>query len=283
MFIFKHVKDLRLFLARERNQPHSIGFVPTMGALHKGHIALINRAHEETDIVVCSIFVNPTQFNNQADLIKYPRPIEKDIQLLVKYGNNVLLLPDEAEIYPKNYEPPAINLGHLTSVMEGKFRPGHFEGVAQVVYRLLQITQPHRLYMGQKDYQQQVIIKSMIEQFSLQVKLITCATVREEDGLAFSSRNVRLSSAYRKKAPIIYQALSSVTNMLNKFSIHQIEKKCIALIDSKGLITEYFKIVDPETLQEVNLKNASKLVACTAAWAGDVRLIDNMIIEIPSV
>ena len=194
MFIFKKTEDLRNFLQQKNNVTHDVGFVPTMGALHEGHLSLIRMSKSSNSLCICSIFVNPTQFNQTADLQKYPRTTSKDISLLAKVGCDVLFLPDESEVYPSDLDTSVkIDMNGLDTVMEGEFRPGHFAGVMQVVKRLLDITQPTHLYMGQKDFQQFSIIKHMIKQLDMPVNLVMAPTVREENGLAKSSRNERLT------------------------------------------------------------------------------------------
>ncbi len=279
MFLFKKVKQLQAFLALVRQQRDSVGFVPTMGALHEGHLALIRQAMQQHPYVICSIFVNPTQFNDSSDLAKYPRTPHKDIEMLAKVGCQVLFMPSEAEMYPPGISVKRdFDLGLLDKVMEGAFRPGHFSGVAQVVNRLLEIIAPEVLYMGQKDYQQVMVVRQMLQQTRSKVALVMCPTVRETDGLAMSSRNVRLTPEYRQQAPVIYQTLVQARDMLQQhYSPKEIQAFALKNLAVPGFHPEYFEIVDSATLQPLErLTYATNAIACTAVWAGDVRLIDNM-------
>jgi pantoate--beta-alanine ligase len=279
MFFFKKINQLQAYLNTVRRQNQPIGFIPTMGALHQGHLELIRQAARAGDHTVCSIFVNPTQFNNIRDLEKYPRTPHKDIELLTSVGCNILFIPSVAEIYPPvGFEDPHFEFGSLSEVMEGVFRPGHFTGVAQVVSRLLDIVQPDRLYMGQKDFQQVVIVQSMLQQLQLPVQLVRCPTIREEDGLAMSSRNMRLTPEFRQKAPAIYQALLQAKQFSENGCLPKaIEQQALEKLNEAGLKPEYFEIVNSETLLPIERFNEAKnIVACTAVWAGDVRLIDNI-------
>ncbi len=279
MFAFKKNLDIQAYLASVRWQNRTIGFIPTMGALHQGHLAIIRQAAQAGDHTVCSIFVNPTQFNDVRDLEKYPRTPEKDIALLSSVGCDTLFIPAVEEIYPPNeISHPTFEFGHLAEVMEGAFRPGHFAGVAQVVNRLLELVQPDRLYMGQKDFQQVAIVQSMLQQLKSPVQLVVSPTVREADGLAMSSRNMRLTPEFRQKAPAIYQTLSFAKNAAEYGHAPQaIQQQALAHLTNAGLKPEYFEIVNSETLLPVERFNeAKKIVACTAVWAGDVRLIDNI-------
>jgi pantoate--beta-alanine ligase len=278
MLLFKKVKDLSAYTGRQRKKKAHIGFVPTMGALHEGHLSLIRAARAQSDVVICSIFVNPTQFNEQKDLDTYPRTPHKDIHLLSKVGCDVLFMPEAAEIYPPGLDTQLeLDLHPLDSVMEGAFRPGHFEGVAQVVKRLLDIVQPHSLYMGQKDFQQLTIIRHVIRQLGLPTELVSCPIKREQNGLAMSSRNVRLSKELRDRAAVIHQTLLKAQSWIREMSPAEVEEKALQSLSIPGFRPEYFKIVDPHTLMEVSdLNNGAPPVACTAVWAGEVRLIDNM-------
>lgn len=282
MFSFKNILDLQLYLASVRQQGHTIGFIPTMGALHQGHLTIVRQAAQAGDHTVCSIFVNPTQFNDVRDLEKYPRTLEKDIPLLISVGCDSLFIPAVEEVYPSTpTTPPNFEFGHLAEVMEGAFRPGHFAGVAQVVSRLLHIVQPSRLYMGQKDFQQVAIVQSMLEQLNSPVQLVVSPTVREADGLAMSSRNMRLTPDFRQKAPAIYQTLLFAKKATeNGLSPKEIQQQALQHLTNIGLKPEYFEIVNSETLLPVERFNdAKKIIACAAAWAGEVRLIDNMALK----
>ncbi len=280
MKIFEKKNDLKKFLQKFREGKKTIGFVPTMGALHNGHLALISRAKKENDIAVCSIFVNPTQFNNKEDLKKYPRTLKKDISLLKKQKCDVLFVPDEKEIYPENDTSNnlEIDFGSLDKMMEGKFRPGHFKGVAIVVNKLFKIAMPHKAYFGEKDFQQLAIIKKMTKNLKHNIDIVSCATVREKDGLAMSSRNTRLSIQERKVAPFIYKILKEAKNRVAKFSPYEIKNWAENQFElNKNFRLEYFEISDAETLQAIKKWNKKKsAVACVATYLGNVRLIDNI-------
>ncbi len=281
MKILKTNRGLQNNLSKERNIKKSIGFVPTMGALHEGHMSLIHEAQKECDVVVVSIFVNPTQFNEKSDLEKYPRPIERDTAMLKEHGVDYLFLPSTSQIYPKNLAPtPKINLGQLATTMEGEHRPGHFEGVIQVVYRLLMIVSPDQLYMGQKDFQQFTIIQAMLDQVDLKVELKVCQIHRQEDGLAMSSRNARLSAAAKKKATAIYNSLIYIKNNFHKEPIEKLKSEALEIQQKSGLTPEYIDIADGHSLQSIDNKSASNyIVVCTASWLEGIRLIDNMILR----
>lgn len=276
------VKSIQRELSLLRHNSKTIAFVPTMGALHEGHISLIGLAKKHADTAVCSIFVNPSQFNNTEDLQKYPRTLDLDLALLKNASCDLVFTPAVEEIYPSGLMiKPELNLAHLDKVMEGHFRPGHFDGMLMVVKRLLDIVNPDFLIMGQKDFQQYSLVSMMIRQLSLPYQMIIGDTLREADGLAMSSRNRRLTPEFRIQSKIIYQALLFCQQSINSFSdLSQLGEKCIQLIDSKGLRTEYFNLVDGDSLLEVSDSTLSqKIVACVAAWAGDVRLIDNLIVK----
>ncbi len=280
MFIFKKNNDLRNLLDKVSKKKLKIGFVPTMGALHDGHLSLIASAKKETDLVVTSIFVNPTQFNDQADLVKYPRTLDKDIALLAQANNDVLYAPSVDQVYPKNFNNHRIfDLKGLDNLLEGAFRPGHFNGVAMVVHRLLEIVQPDAIFMGQKDYQQATIIKQLIKSEKLKTRLVMCPIVRSPQGLALSSRNTRLSDDWLKKALVLSKTLKFAKAAIKaKKNIKQIEKEAKQKIKDAGLNPEYFTIINGNSLKNATYSNKI-IVAVTAAWAGDVRLIDNMILK----
>jgi len=281
MLIIKANGALHDFISLHRQNSHRIGFVPTMGALHAGHLELIHSARKTCDVVVCSIFVNPTQFNDSSDLEKYPRPLEQDIALLSAKGCDILFIPSVEMIYPSNLDTRLhLDPGPIAEVMEGASRPGHFDGVMQVVYRLLDLVKPDELVMGQKDYQQVAVIRYMLEATNTKVDLTMCPTYREEDGLAFSSRNVRLTTAWRLAAPSVYRTLSWAKKSLGQKAPKELEKRALALLEENGLLPDYFSIVDGYTLQPVDDPIAHSLVvACTAVWAGPVRLIDNLVLK----
>ncbi len=278
MLIINESRELNSFLSLFELTGLKVAFVPTMGALHQGHIALIRKANQSGGLVVCSIFINPTQFNKTEDFEKYPVQAESDIDLLKANGCDVVFLPKKEEIYPNgtDYDLP-FDPGYLDDIMEGKFRPGHFKGVAQVVYRLLELVQPHELVMGEKDFQQVAVIRKMIADMELGVELVTCRTVREKDGLAMSSRNLLLKADYREKATVIYQSMVECRENLKSMKASQAKKMAIEKIESAGLKPEYFELVDPFTLLSISDEQTKGPVqACVAAWAGNVRLIDNM-------
>lgn len=283
MVIFKKIKDLQDFLAARKNENMTIGFVPTMGALHNGHRSLIQKSADHKDFVVCSIFVNPTQFNDKQDFEKYPATPEADIRLLTDAGCNVLFLPDVAEMYPDGTDKGnEYDFGYLDTVLEGAHRPGHFKGVGQVVARLLQVVQPHHLYMGQKDYQQCMVVSSLLRQMKEEIhtELVICPTLREPDGLAMSSRNMRLTEPQRALAPVIYQCLVSIQAKAANGNFTIVQKECNDLLQDKGFAPEYVALADAETLELLEDYDASrKMVALIAAKLGDVRLIDNMLVN----
>lgn len=262
-----------------KQQGLSIGFVPTMGALHKGHLSLIERAKQENDIVVCSIFVNPIQFNNQDDLARYPRTLEADRLLLEQVGCHLLFAPSEADMYPR---PPRTRLsfGELEHTMEGKYRPGHFHGVGLVVSRLFHIVQPDRAYFGQKDYQQYLIVRQLVEDLLFPVQIVLCSTVREPDGLAMSSRNRRLNPQQRQQASLLYQSLKEAQRqLLQTRNVDQVKKYVNQYLAGSGIQLEYFEVADAHTLMPAqNIDDHQQIVLCIAAYVGDVRLIDNVLL-----
>ncbi|MDB5206971.1 MAG: pantoate--beta-alanine ligase [Flavisolibacter sp.] len=280
MTVYKKAKDLSDYLSDQKKKGVSAGFVPTMGALHQGHLALIRSSKNENRITVCSIFVNPTQFNNADDFRHYPVTIEKDIEALITNGCDILFLPSEKEIYPDNQAVKEYDLDGLETVLEGHFRPGHFQGVCQVVDRLLNIIMPDRLYLGQKDYQQCKVINKLIELTGKQnnISLTIEPTIREEDGLAMSSRNLRLSVEQRELAPAIFETLLFVkSNFLNR-SILQVKAEAYSFLEGKGFNVDYFEIANADTLAPSTNIN-DPLVAVVAAYIGTIRLIDNVILN----
>ncbi len=283
MIVTKTVDELKKSLEQLVKSKETIAFVPTMGALHEGHISLVKKGEKVATHVVVSIFVNPTQFDNSEDLEKYPRVLDKDISLLEKNGTQILFAPSASEVYPKGLDTSVdLNLEHLDKTMEGEHRTGHFEGVVQVVKRLLDIVNPNYLVMGQKDFQQFSIIRYMIEKLALDVELIVGKTKREADGLAMSSRNRRLTDHYRKISPEIYKVLKYVKRNLRKKSIPELQNYALNRLRKSGLRPEYFTIFDGYTLLEIqNMNNHRFIVAATAAWAGDIRLIDNLPLRKP--
>jgi len=279
MIIAHTIKETRTFVSEVKSAGKSVGFVPTMGALHSGHLALINRATAENDIVVVSIFVNPIQFNNKTDLETYPRPITEDIHKLEEAACDLLFNPEVDEMYP---EPvfDKYDFGHLDKVMEGKFRPGHFNGVAVVVRKLFEIVTPDKAYFGQKDFQQLRIIQTMTASLNLPVEIVPCPTVREKDGLAMSSRNKLLSQAERKVAPAIYQVLNFIKENAGRIAVQELAELAVSKLNKyEHLNVEYVEIVDAETLLPVqSWSGYSSIIACAAVYNGKVRLIDNILI-----
>jgi len=278
MLLFTSVSALRQHL-NTLDPAQTVALVPTMGALHDGHIALINQARQENDVVVCSIFVNPVQFNNPDDLARYPRTLDVDQAMLEPAGCDVIFAPAADEMYP---EPPMLTLhfGELETVMEGAMRPGHFNGVGIVVAKLFNIVQPHRAYFGQKDLQQVAVVRRLLRDLSFPVKLIRFPTVREPDGLALSSRNRNLTPTERQQAPALYEALKMAQNMLREGqSVAQAKAAVTALFaDRPGFRLEYIEIANADTLQPVTEVLAlGQTALCIAAHLGHVRLIDNLI------
>lgn len=282
MLIFKKVADLQSWIAHERAGGRSIGFAPTMGALHDGHMELIRLSRRDGHRSVASIFVNPTQFNDLKDLEKYPRTPEKDIALLHDTGCDALFMPPVEEIYPPGTELTiSLDFRQLDEVMEGVYRPGHFIGMATVVHRLLDIVRPQSLYMGQKDFQQLTIVRDMIRQLQMPIELVMCPTVREPDGLAMSSRNMRLSPEMRAVAPVIYQTLEWARTEMQRRAATVVQAEAMDRLRQAGLRPEYFEIVDGISLLPVeHWEESGFIVACTAAFAGEVRLIDNLVFRI---
>lgn len=256
----------------------TIGFVPTMGALHNGHLSLIEQAKQGNDVVVCSIFVNPTQFNDPKDLENYPRPIEADMAKLETVGCDVLFNPGVSEIYADN-EHWHLNIGQLEFLLEGEFRPGHYQGVTQVVYKLLHIVKPTTLYLGQKDYQQFAVIKKMVALMNLHVTMVMSPIEREPEGLAMSSRNIHLSAEERLHALVLSRTLAWVKDNFNSKSIFELEEEAMLRLQNEpGVEPEYFELADGETLLPAN-ENSQTIVALTAAKVGKTRLIDNMLVR----
>lgn len=276
---FSLIKDLRKELSKERKKGKTIGFVPTMGTLHEGHLSLVNRSMAENDITVCSIFVNPVQFNNKKDLEKYPRNLAQDLKILEKTGCDLTFAPEVREIYPEGLPDHfIIDFGYLERTLEGKFRPGHFKGVAIVVKKLFDIVEPHKAYFGKKDYQQLLVIRQLVVLLQLPVEIVACETVREPDGLAMSSRNLSLTIGERKIAPVIYAVLSHVKDNSGKMSVKELKNWAVKKIQKNPeLIVEYFEIADNKTLLPImKWDQKENAIACIALYLGDVRLIDNV-------
>ncbi|MCF6407566.1 pantoate--beta-alanine ligase [Chitinophaga filiformis] len=282
MYLFKRKDDLERHLSTARKEGKRIGFVPTMGALHQGHLSLIAAAKENTDLVVCSIFVNPTQFNDPADFEKYPITIDQDILQLTAAGNDVLFLPSVQEMYPKGLTPDMhYDFGQLETVLEGAHRPGHFQGVGQVVHKLLDLVQPDKLFMGQKDFQQCLIINRLIKLLHLKVELVICPTLREQDGLAMSSRNLRLNPTERQNALHISRALYYIKDNLNHAPLKEIADKAINELKGNGFDVDYLDMVSVAPDGNINFpatagKDPLYAVVAAREISSNVRLIDNM-------
>ena len=282
MIIFKKIQDINIYISEQKAAGRSIGFAPTLGALHAGHTSLIKKAKGEGRLTVCSIFLNPTQFNNKNDFEKYPISTESDIELLINAGCDVLFLPSVDEIYPDGTETvKTYDFGYLDTILEGAKRPGHFKGVGQVVGRLLDIVKPDYLYLGQKDYQQCMVIsklKDMIGMANLQV--VICPTLRDADGLAMSSRNRRLTDPQRTLAAVIYQCLVSIQTKKDEGDFNIVRKECEELLKDKGFVPEYVALADARDLTLLdNYRNDIPMVALVAAWIGEIRLIDNLLMQ----
>ncbi|MBO0937746.1 pantoate--beta-alanine ligase [Fibrella sp. HMF5335] len=279
MLRFNSISALHAHLTAVRQAGQTIGFVPTMGALHAGHLNLIEQAREACDVVVCSIFVNPTQFNNPADLARYPRTLEQDAAQLETVGTDVLFSPSVTEMYP---QPATLrfNFGALETIMEGASRPGHFNGVGLVVSKLFHLVQPDKAFFGQKDLQQVAVIKCLVRDLNFPLELIRCATVREADGLAMSSRNRLLSPKERAEAPALFQALTLAQNMLLDEATPEQAKAAVAdyLDGWPAFKLDYIEAVNADSLQSVSeLQPPGQTALCIAAQLGNVRLIDNVV------
>ena len=283
MIIVKKAKDLQVYLDDRRKQKQSIGFVPTMGALHDGHISLLKFCVDENQVTVCSIFVNPAQFNDLNDFQKYPLTLDQDIYKLETNGCDILFLPDVEEIYPDGIDKKKhYDLGYLETILEGEFRPGHFQGVCMAVERLLQLVQPDTLYLGQKDFQQCLIIIKLIKIMDLEekIKIRICPILREQDGLAMSSRNMRLDKEQRAKATGIYETLLFLKQNLGKESLADLKNDATTLLEQKGFKPDYVEITDAQTLKPISELNSSKsILGLAAAYIGNVRLIDNIVLS----
>ena len=277
MQVVKYINDLQSILNDKRKEAFSIGFVPTMGALHEGHLSLVEIAGQQTSFVVVSIFVNPTQFNDKGDLLRYPRDLQKDLDLLAHGSCQLVFAPEPEEIYPEP-DTRQFNFGTLEQVMEGRFRPGHFNGVAQVVSRLFDIVKPDKAFFGQKDFQQLVIINEMVRKLHIQVEIVSCPIIREADGLAMSSRNMLLSNEQRKAAVHISETLFEAQNKTGDYTVNELCQWVINRInENEYLNTEYFEIVNGATLLPVkNWNDPCTKFGCIAVHCGKIRLIDNI-------
>ena len=264
-----------------RSKGFTIGFVPTMGALHEGHLSLVDKASEQCDIVVVSIFVNPTQFNDPNDLANYPRTLESDMKLLFATRCDFVFAPTAVEMYPVA-EHRKFVFGNIETVMEGRFRPGHFKGVAQVVSKLFEIVRPDKAFFGQKDFQQLAIINELVRQMNYPIEIVPCQIVRENDGLAMSSRNRLLLPQYRECAPLIYKTLLEARELAHTKSVNEIHEYVVDQINGSNLLeVEYFDIVDDRYLTSIdNWGNSGGKIGCIAVFAGKVRLIDNIFFDL---
>jgi pantoate--beta-alanine ligase len=280
MIIFKLAKALNEHLTDTQKSGSKIGFVPTMGALHEGHISLIHTSKIENDLTVCSIFVNPTQFNNPEDFRLYPVTIEEDIEKLIAAGCDVLFLPGVPEMYPGNWVKKLYALGAIETILEGFHRPGHFQGVCQVVDRLLEIVHPDKLYLGQKDFQQCMVIQKLLEITGKNqtIQLVINPTIREKDGLAMSSRNLRLNQEEKALATSIYNELCTIKARISKEPIDLLKMHAAEHLKEKGFSIDYVEISKVSNLESAS-DNQEQLVALVAASIGQIRLIDNMILN----
>lgn len=277
MKIVNNIKELKGYLAEEKRNNKQVGFVPTMGALHEGHLSLVKRCVEENDVCVVSIFVNPTQFNDKHDLETYPRTLEKDCSLLEPAGCDYVFAPSVEEMYPEP-DTRTFDFGLVSAVMEGARRPGHFNGVAQIVSKLFYAVEPDNAYFGEKDFQQIAVIRAMVEQLNIPVKIIACPILREADGLALSSRNVRLTSEQRQKAPLIARTLKESTTFAREKSVQEVIDYVVNTINADPVMrVEYYEIVDGYTLESIqNWSDTTYPIGCITVYCGEVRLIDNM-------
>ncbi len=277
MRIISKVSDLKQSLSALREGGKSVGLVPTMGALHEGHQSLVERARRENDIVVVSVFLNPTQFNNAEDLKTYPRTAEADAALLERCGVDIAFMPTVEDVYPEP-DTRVFHLGPVAEVMEGAMRPGHFNGVCQIVSKLFMFVEPTRAYFGEKDFQQIAVIKAMVAQLGMSLEIVECPCVREADGLAKSSRNVRLTPLVRKVAPAIYRTLKESLVFAEDHSVEQTHDWVVATINAyPEMEVEYYMICDGDTLQPVTSWEESRhVVGCITVYCGDVREIDNI-------
>ncbi len=283
MVIFKKIEDLKSYLSNIKNNGQKVGFVPTMGALHNGHISLIEKAKADGYFTVCSIFVNPTQFNDKKDLEKYPVTTNDDIEFLINAGCKVLFLPSVDEIYPGGEQlTRSFDFGYLDTILEGAKRPGHFKGVGQVVARLLDIVEPTGLFMGQKDYQQCMVVKMLLKTGNYStIHMVICPTIREADGLAMSSRNRRLTQPQRVISATIYQCLISIESKQQSDKFSLVKKQCEDLLSAKGFNVEYVALADADNLTLLDeYETGRPMVALIAAKIGEIRLIDNLLIKI---
>ena len=281
MILFKKATDISNYLKQIRESGSSIGFVPTMGALHQGHISLISISKKANTLTVCSIFVNPTQFNDAKDFNNYPSTIEKDIDALEQAGCDILFLPSVSEMYPHGTQNTlTYSLGYLETVLEGKYRPGHFQGVCMVVHRLLEIITTNQLYLGQKDYQQCMVIKRLVEIENMKTSINICPTLREPGGLAMSSRNMRLGNVEKEQALKIIDTLTYIKNNIKPGALTEIKQAAVNNLTNAGFKVDYVEIADADNLEIIDTWDGKrKPVALAAAFLGEVRLIDNLVLR----
>lgn len=279
MFIFRHHSAICQYLKDSKTKGKLIGFAPTMGALHPGHVSLVEASVKQNDLTVASIFVNPAQFNRSEDLVKYPVQTEKDIEKLIVSGCDVLYLPTVQEVYPKGYHQPVqYDLMYLDRILEGKYRPGHFNGVCRVMEALLNTIYPTRLYLGSKDYQQCLVISRLLEIRQITTEVHLCPIIREASGLAMSSRNQRLSAAEKTVAPMIFQSLQYIKKNISSTPFKALREEKIAKLSAAGFRVEYLELATDQLELLENTVPGSKMVLLIAAWLGNVRLIDNMML-----
>jgi pantoate--beta-alanine ligase len=278
MILFKHSVDLKSYLKKIKKKDVATGFVPTMGALHKGHLSLISECKKNDDLTVCSIFVNPVQFNNEEDFNKYPSTIENDILLLEDSRCDVLFMPSVIEMYPEGTgEKKSFELGRLQKILEGKFRPGHFDGVCLIMEKLLNIIQPDHLYLGQKDYQQCLVIKKLIKLMNTDTKVLIRPIVRQANGLAMSSRNLRLSDDERILASFLHKTLQNIKSHILPGNFSVLKNTAIADLEKKGFKIDYLELADRSDLEILeDYKQAQSCILLIAAYLNDIRLIDNL-------
>lgn len=277
MRVVKIISELKSLISGYKQENKTVGLVPTMGALHAGHKSLVDRARKENDIVVVSVFVNPTQFNNKQDLATYPRTEERDCALLEAAGCDVVFMPAVEEVYPEP-DNRQFDLGAVAEVMEGAHRPGHFNGVAQIVSKLFGFVEPDRAYFGEKDFQQIAVIRKMVQLEGFKLQIVACPIKREDDGLALSSRNVRLTAEQRQLAPNIYRVLKESCNFAKSHTVAETEKFVVDSLNAlPQMEVEYYSIVDALTMQPVSdWVDADSITGCITVYCGEVRLIDNI-------
>jgi pantoate--beta-alanine ligase len=280
MLVLHKIKEIQEIIASEKQKGRTIGFVPTMGALHRGHISLIQISKQQTDITVCSIFVNPTQFNNASDLTHYPRTPEADIRLLEEAGCDILYMPDVNDVYPENDERK-FDFGYLDTVLEGAHRKGHFNGVGQVVSILLEGVNPNKAFFGSKDYQQVMVVKELVKQMHLSVDIVPCPILREADGLAMSSRNTRLSAEQRKTAALVPKLMTEAREIALQNDLAAAKAFVTDRISEQPTMKlDYYEICDAESLKAIaHISEARQAVSLIAVFVGNIRLIDNWMIN----